>query len=42
MDFLNKDEKTATFEVDGVEKDKMVELLKRNHDVMMEKYEVFR
>ena len=28
--------------VDTVEKDKMVELLKRNHDVMMEKYEVFR
>jgi len=26
---------------DKVEKDKMVELLKRNHDVMMEKYEVY-
>ena len=25
-----------------VEKDKMVELLKRNHDVMMEKYETYR
>ena len=27
---------------DRVEKDKMVELLKRNHDVMMEKYETYR
>ena len=26
---------------DKVQKDKMVELLKRNHDVMMEKYEVY-
>ena len=26
---------------DKIEKDKMVELLKRNHDVMMEKYEVY-
>ena len=26
---------------DKVEKDRMVELLKRNHDVMMEKYEVY-
>ena len=25
-----------------VQKDKMVELLKRNHDVMMEKYETYR
>ena len=25
-----------------IQKDKMVELLKRNHDVMMEKYETFR
>jgi hypothetical protein len=25
-----------------VHKDKMVELLKRNHDVMLEKYEIFR
>jgi hypothetical protein len=25
-----------------IQKDKMVELLKRNHDVMMEKYELFR
>ena len=28
--------------MEKAEKDKMVELLKRNHDVMMEKYEVFR
>ena len=28
--------------LEKAEKDKMVELLKRNHDVMMEKYEVFR
>ncbi len=28
--------------MERAEKDKMVELLKRNHDVMMEKYEVFR
>jgi len=27
---------------DRVQKDKMVELLKRNHDVMMEKYETYR
>lgn len=27
---------------DKIQKDKMVELLKRNHDVMMEKYELFR
>jgi hypothetical protein len=26
---------------DQVQRDKMVELLKRNHDVMMEKYEVY-
>ena len=26
---------------DKVQRDKMVELLKRNHDVMMEKYEVY-
>ena len=25
-----------------IQKDKMVELLKRNHDVMMEKYETYR
>ena len=25
-----------------IQKDKMFELLKRNHDVMMEKYELFR
>ena len=28
--------------MEKAEKDKMVELLKRNHDVMLEKYEVFR
>lgn len=27
---------------DKIQKDKMVELLKRNHDVMMEKYEIYR
>ena len=27
---------------DKMQKDKMVELLKRNHDVMMEKYELYR
>ena len=27
---------------DRAQKDKMVELLKRNHDVMMEKYETYR
>ena len=31
------------FEIaEKVQKDKMVELLKRNHDVMMEKYETYR
>ena len=29
-------------ELEKAQKDKMVELLKRNHDVMMEKYETYR
>lgn len=36
------DETQLDFEyADKIQKDKMVELLKRNHDVMMEKYEVY-
>ena len=39
----DKVEGLLSFEVgDRVQKDKMVELLKRNHDVMMEKYETYR
>lgn len=38
-----REEDLFSFDVgDRVQKDKMVELLRRNHDVMMEKYEVFR
>ena len=37
------DEGLLDFDVtEKIQKDKMVELLKRNHDVMMEKYETYR
>ena len=28
--------------IQSIQKDQMVELLKRNHDILMEKYELFR
>jgi len=42
---LGQNARDGYFDLDvseKVQKDKMVELLKRNHDVMMEKYETYR
>ena len=42
-DGLDAQGKGLDFELtEKIQKDKMVELLKRNHDVMMEKYETYR
>ena len=46
LDAKQEPEKAVVFKksplFSKVQKDKMVELLKRNHDVMMEKYETYR